>query len=96
MLVANWPRPLRQHQKASESLSDLHTQHQRQYLLSLATASKSPLPHVVQVSVTMCCSSSQVVIFQPPQLHTKMEDSQTVYEGGAKLSDLKTFIRTKL
>jgi protein disulfide isomerase family A protein 3 len=39
--------------------------------------------------------SDQVVIFQPPQLHTKMEESSTVYDGEAKLSDLKTFFKTK-
>lgn len=39
---------------------------------------------------------SQVVIFQPPQLHTKMEDSATVYDGEAKLSNLKAFIKANL
>lgn len=41
MLAASWPRPSRQLQTDSVSLSDLHTPRQKQYWLSLDTASKS-------------------------------------------------------
>lgn len=44
----------------------------------------------------MKLSLSQMVIFQPHQLHTKMEDTAIVYDGEAKLIDLKTFVKTKL
>ena len=40
--------------------------------------------------------SSQVVIFQPPQLHSKLEESVVVYDGAAKLADLKSFVKTSL
>ena len=40
--------------------------------------------------------SSHVVIFQPPQLHTKLEENVVVYDGAAKLADLKSFVKTRL
>jgi protein disulfide isomerase family A protein 3 len=39
--------------------------------------------------------TDHVVIFQPPQLHTKLEENVVVYDGAAKLADLKSFVKTR-
>lgn len=39
---------------------------------------------------------SNVVIFQPGKLQTKLEDVQKVYEGEAKSAKITTFVKENL
>lgn len=96
MLTANWLKLSRRQLTIFGNHSDLHTQHRRLSSQSSDTASKSQPSHRAQVLMAKLHPYSQVVIFQPPQLHTKMEDSATVYDGETKLSELKAFLKTNL
>ena len=39
---------------------------------------------------------STVVIFQPPRLHTKLEESRMVYDGPPRSGKLKDFVQENL
>lgn len=40
--------------------------------------------------------NSQIAIFQPPYMVTKLEDSPFVYDGPASTDKIKTFVQTQL
>lgn len=39
---------------------------------------------------------SEVVIYQPPQLQTKLADTEVTYKGEATANDLSTFVKENL
>lgn len=41
------------------------------------------------------CVISQVVVFQPPRLQTKLEESRVVYDGPATSGKIQDFVKSK-
>jgi len=54
----------------------------------------------VDLLVTEMCinisSSSNVVIYQPKQLHNKFDPKERVYEGSASLTEMKTWVNDNM